>query len=234
MYQSYALIIRRILEKQKPFKDLTAAQLRNNSNITGLQDFDSTANPQAMRESMNMGGPFSPSSENFGAPLSQAAIVRFERLLYRINLYALSEIQECLDEKRALVFMVSIFGCILSMKSNNEQNFNLITLKESVAIEKLTRITIILAKATILFLPVSLMTAYFSTQISDLQGIYTATTYWVCFAVVISISFIFLFGFGWISDNLEGKVIYRSMTRTVYDAGKQAYRLSRLGQKRSD
>ena len=183
---------------------------------------------------MNVGGQFSPTSETFGAPLSQAAIVRFERLLDRINLYALSEIQECLDEKDALVFMVSTFDCDSGTVSDDAQNFNLITLKESYAIEKLTRITIILAKATILFLPVSLMTAYFSTQISDLQGVYTATTYWACFAVVIGLSFIFLFGFGWISDNLEGKVIYRSMTRTVYDAGKQAYRLSRLGRKRSD
>lgn len=114
------------------------------------------------------------------------------------------------------------------------QNFNLITLKESYAIEKLTRITIILAKATILFLPVSLMTAYFSTQIEDLQGVYTATTYWVCFAIIISISFVFLFGFGWISETLEGKVIYRSTTRTLYEAGKQAYRLSSLGKKRPE
>lgn len=37
------------------------------------------------------------------------------------------------------------------------------------------------------------MTSYFSTQIQDLQDIYTAETYWVSFAVIVSISFIALF-----------------------------------------
>ena len=44
--------------------------------------------------------------QTFGAPLSSAASVRFERLRDRINLLALSEIQECLDEKDSLVFLV--------------------------------------------------------------------------------------------------------------------------------
>lgn len=42
-------------------------------------------------------------------------------------------------------------------------------------------------------MPVSLMTSYFSTQIPDLQNIYTAKTYWVTFAIVMTISFISLF-----------------------------------------
>jgi len=37
------------------------------------------------------------------------------------------------------------------------------------------------------------MTSYFSTQIDDLQGIYTAETYWVSFAVIMALSFIALF-----------------------------------------
>ena len=119
MYHSYALIIRRILEKQKPFKVLTASQLRDNPTFMGLGDFDSTTNPDNMRESMTMGSQTLPTSETFGAPLSQAAIVRFERLLDRINLYALSEIQECLDEKDALVFMVSILTLRLSAIVND-------------------------------------------------------------------------------------------------------------------
>lgn len=47
-------------------------------------------------------------TKTFGAPLSVAATVRFERLRDRINHYAISEIQECLDEKEALVFLVGI------------------------------------------------------------------------------------------------------------------------------
>ena len=66
-------------------------------------------------------------------------------------------------------------------------------------------------------MPVSLMTAYFSTQIEDLQGAYTSTTYWACFAVIMAFSFLFLVVFGVLSNTLEGKPIYRSMTQTFWD-----------------
>lgn len=46
------------------------------------------------------------STQTYGVSLSSAATVRFERLRDRIKLYALSEIQECLDEKDSLVFLV--------------------------------------------------------------------------------------------------------------------------------
>jgi hypothetical protein len=101
------------------------------------------------------------------------------------------------------------------------QSFNLITLKESQAIEKLTRITILLAKATILFLPVSLMTGYFSVQITDLEGLYSAKTYWLCFLVIVLLSIGGLFLFGIASDRLEGRVVYKSLTRTMWDRGKR-------------
>ena len=44
---------------------------------------------------------------SLGVALASTATVRFARLKDRINLYALSEIQECLDEKESLVFLVS-------------------------------------------------------------------------------------------------------------------------------
>jgi hypothetical protein len=37
------------------------------------------------------------------------------------------------------------------------------------------------------------MTSYFSTQIPDLQNIYTSEDYWVSFAVIMGISLILLF-----------------------------------------
>jgi len=80
-------------------------------------------------------------------------------------------------------------------------------------VEKLTRITILLAKVTILFMPVSLMTGYFSVQIADLTGKYTSTTYWVAFAVIMTLSFVFLVVFGKLSGTVEGKAIYRSCTQ---------------------
>lgn len=37
------------------------------------------------------------------------------------------------------------------------------------------------------------MTAYFSVQIEDLQGVYTARTYWIAFAIIMSLSIVCLF-----------------------------------------
>lgn len=91
MYQSYALIIERILDRQKPLDS-------------------STGDPSSMNGSHSQTliseGAVTSEIQSFGAPLSSAATVRFERLRDRINLYALSEIQECLDEKESLVFLV--------------------------------------------------------------------------------------------------------------------------------
>ena len=77
----------------------------------------------------------------------------------------------------------------------------------------MTRITILLAKVTILFMPVCLMTGYFSIQIPDLINKYSSTTYWVTFAVIITLSFVFLLIFGKLSGTVEGKAIYSSFTQ---------------------
>ncbi|KAL9608676.1 MAG: hypothetical protein Q9167_006511 [Letrouitia subvulpina] len=195
IYQSYVLIIERILDRQKPLKGRGSPYLNQNS-IHAEQEQDSFC---VAAEDMVS------STQTFEVPMSSTATVRFERLRDRINLYAISEIQECLDEKESLVFL----------------NFNLITLKESHAVERLTRITILLAKVTILFMPVSLMTGYFSVQITDLQGVYTAKTYWVCFAIIMTLSMGFLIVFGQLSGTVEGRPIYRSLTETFYDFSKR-------------
>ena len=111
--------------------------------------------------------------------------------------------------------------------ANLNQNFNLITTRQSEAVEKLTRITILLAKVTILFMPVSLMTGYFSVNIQELEDVYTARTYWVCFAVIMALSFAFLFAFGAISQTLEGAMVYSSITQAARAVVKRAYRTAR-------
>lgn len=93
MYQSYALIIDRILDRQKPLYSSSGER-------SSLSD--------SHGEAMILEGQLTSQSQTFGAPLSSAASVRFERLRDRIKLYALSEIQECLDEKESLVFLVEI------------------------------------------------------------------------------------------------------------------------------
>lgn len=105
MYNSYNLIIDRILEKQRPLdnsterrpssKGVNGGQLpRGVPLITG----EATTDPHGLDDD---GAP-----QPLGVRLSEAATVRFRRLRDRIDLYALSEIQECLDEKESLVFMV--------------------------------------------------------------------------------------------------------------------------------
>ena len=91
-------------------------------------------------------------------------------------------------------------------------------MKESQAVERLTRITILLAKVTILFMPVSIMTAYFSTTLKDLDGKYSIATYWVCFGVIMVVTFLFLLVFGKVSGTVEGSPIYRTLTQVTVDA----------------
>ena len=92
----------------------------------------------------------------------------------------------------------------------------MIALKDSQAVEKLTRITILLAKVTILFLPVSLMTAYFSTELANVKGVYTVNEYWVSFGVIMFLSIVLLVVFGVASDTVEGKMIYQPLFRTFF------------------
>lgn len=97
------------------------------------------------------------------------------------------------------------------------QNFNLVALKESQAVEKLTRTTILLTKATILFLPVSLMTGYFSVQLTEIEELYNLKTYWVCFLVVVVTSIIGLVTFSVATDRVGGRTTYKSLTRTSWE-----------------
>lgn len=96
------------------------------------------------------------------------------------------------------------------------QNFNLVALKESQAVEKLTRTTILLAKVTILFLPVSLMTGYFSMQLTEIEKLYNLKTYWVCFLIVVVASIIGLVIFGITTERVRGRTTYKSLTRTFW------------------
>lgn len=43
-----------------------------------------------------------------GVMMASTAVARFERLVDRINLYCLSEIDACLTEKESLTFMVGV------------------------------------------------------------------------------------------------------------------------------
>lgn len=105
MYNSYGFIIDRILEKQKPI-DNPIERRPSSKDTDGGHPLhgvpfvagEATTDPHRLDDA---GAP-----QTLGVRLSEAAAVRFQRLRDRIDLYALSEIQECLDEKESLVFMV--------------------------------------------------------------------------------------------------------------------------------
>ncbi|EAW22692.1 uncharacterized protein NFIA_013820 [Aspergillus fischeri NRRL 181] len=189
LYQSYELILTRVLQRQRLLRD--EARSRHPRMPPG--------------HIIQSESELSSNCENsVGVRLNSAAIARFERLLDRIKLYCLTEIDACLTEKESLTFL----------------NFNLIALKDSQAVEKLTRITILLAKITILFLPVSLMTAYFSTELRGVKGVYTQTEYWISFAVIMVLSLLVLVLFGYASGTIEGRPIYQSLSRTFISSSK--------------
>ncbi|RHZ43210.1 uncharacterized protein CDV56_100933 [Aspergillus thermomutatus] len=197
---SYELILTRVLQRQRLLRD--EARSRHPKMSPG----HIIRGGEALRFSALQREPelWTNSENSVGVRLSSAAVARFERLLDRIKLYCLSEIDACLTEKESLTFL----------------NFNLIALKDSQAVEKLTRITILLAKITILFLPVSLMTAYFSTELRGVKGVYTQTEYWVSFAVIMVLSLLVLVLFGYASGTIEGKPIYQSLSRTFISSSK--------------
>lgn len=100
VYQAYELIIERVLKKQ----EATLASLKNSHIVSGADSLASSipvvGSPQIVPEADSL----------LGVSLSSAARARFERLKDRILLYALSEIQECIDQKDSLVMMVSYPG----------------------------------------------------------------------------------------------------------------------------
>lgn len=104
LYQSYELIITRILQRQRVLRD-EAAQIRreNHRNMdisNDSEDFDPT------HMSFSMADVSRPYDLTAGVQLTSAAVGRFERLADRIKLYCLSEIETCLTEKETLTFMV--------------------------------------------------------------------------------------------------------------------------------
>ncbi|KAF1814119.1 hypothetical protein P152DRAFT_412628 [Eremomyces bilateralis CBS 781.70] len=184
LYVSYESIVERILYKQ----EISLASLKNSNVLGSGLDSPALQVSTAMVDSGNL----------MGVAMSSAARVRFERLKDMIRLYALREINENLELKEGLMVM----------------NFNLIAIKESYSVEQLTRTTLFVAKLTMLFMPVSLMTAYFSCALEDVT--FSSRGYWTAFGVVLGLSFVVLFLFSWISGTLDGRMFYVPWTQRLW------------------
>lgn len=218
MYQSYEVIIDRVLEKQEQ----TLASLKN-SHILALAEDGANGSMTLDDNASSNAHPIGEDVSMLGVALSSAARARFKRLKYRTRLYAISEIEECLSQKESLVMMVSgqqrpprhhIHSTNLGV-----QNFNLIAIKESLSVERLTRVTLLLAKATLLFMPVSIMAAYFSCQFEGQE--FTVRQFWTWFGVVVGVSLVGLFVFSFVSGTMEGKMLYKSMSASMMDMSKK-------------
>lgn len=107
LYQSYELIMWRLLQRQRLLRD-EARSNRPPAPFTvgttfGDSDFAESRQP-TLQSSLSCVSNYDTS---VGVQLSSAATARFERLLDRIKLYCLSEIEACLVEKESLTFLVS-------------------------------------------------------------------------------------------------------------------------------
>lgn len=107
LYQSYELIMRRLLQRQRMLRDearsVQPAPLSYGATFGEMEFVD-------MRQSslVSNSGFHNTTEKSVGVQLSSTAVARFERLVDRINLYCLSEIENCLNEKESLTFLVGI------------------------------------------------------------------------------------------------------------------------------
>jgi hypothetical protein len=104
LYSSYELIMTRILQRQRLLRD-EARSSRPPMALGPVFGESEIVDPRQAALQNNFS--FSSLPDNpVGVQLSSAAVARFERLLDRIKLYCLSEIDTCLTEKESLTFLV--------------------------------------------------------------------------------------------------------------------------------
>lgn len=104
LYQSYELVVTRILQRQRLLRDEAKARRGNHHrNMSMLSEADYR---DGHHLSLSMGSILDGYDDTAGVQLSSAAVGRFERLADRIRLYCLSEIEACLAEKETLTFLV--------------------------------------------------------------------------------------------------------------------------------
>jgi hypothetical protein len=104
LYQSYELIMRRLLQRQRMLRD--EARSSHPTAVPYGATFGDMENVD-MRQPSLVSKSSVPTDKSVGVQLSSTAVARFERLVDRINLYCLSEIESCLNEKESLTFLVS-------------------------------------------------------------------------------------------------------------------------------
>lgn len=119
LYQSYELIMMRILQRQRLLRD----EARSNRLPMAMGQSFAENEVGDTRHSTRESFSFSTLDADVGVQLSPPAVARFERLLDRIKLYCLSEIESCLTEKENLTFLVGL--SILEQKEYTDRSLEL-------------------------------------------------------------------------------------------------------------
>lgn len=191
MYETKKIIIDNVLYRQENSLSKPSANL-----VIGSPLSSPTADPSKLPSDQSS-EPLAPMGDPniLGVPLSPLAVAKFERLRDRVKLYALGEIDDCLAEKSELVDMT----------------FNLIAMKEAQAVESLTRVAIFLTKFTFLFLPLTLITGYFSMQLNDISGKYSLKDFWGASGVFVGLMILVLYTIGRSTETLETGIMWESI-----------------------
>ncbi|KAK6515717.1 hypothetical protein TWF281_004308 [Arthrobotrys megalospora] len=105
-----------------------------------------------------------------------AAASRFARLKYRIRYLAITEIEDCEMETQGLISLT----------------YNRLNFRETQAVEKLSLLSVTLAKVAIIFLPLSLITSYFSMDVQGISGTATKKDFWISSGVTVFLTLGFL------------------------------------------
>lgn len=109
LYQSYELIMRRLLQRQRMLRDEARSShpaVPYGATFGDMECVDMRQSSLVSHSSIP--GTAGMTDKSVGVQLSSTAVVRFERLVDRINLYCLSEIENCLNEKESLTFLVRV------------------------------------------------------------------------------------------------------------------------------
>lgn len=107
VYQSYELIMWRLLQRQRLLREESKSNRPafTIGTVFVESEFGDLRQPTQQSNLSLISNYDTP----VGVQLSSAAVARFERLLDRIKLYCLSEIEACLVEKETLTFLVSSY-----------------------------------------------------------------------------------------------------------------------------
>ena len=211
MYETRKVIVDNILTRQENGPRHRRDHLPRSLTITSPMDMP-TATPTLSPTASPTATPWQPpdpsatyaatmgDSTVLGVPLDPLSVAKFERLRDRIKHYVLGELEALLAEKTELETLT----------------FNLISLKQSTTVELLTRVTIWFAGFTFVFLPLTLVTGYFSMQLSDVNGKYSQRTFWGSGGVAVAITLMVLYTVGKSTNTLEFGALWRGVRKVWF------------------